>query len=179
MSPDDRSRLRHMMEAIETAQGFIAGRMRGDLDTDRMLLFALTRAVEIVGEAASKVSDAGRAEVPAIPWQQNAMRATNRARAQRRSHRCERSRNPRLLRLRRIGGDEPSSDGAVVAGPARGADPSPCPKGKRASCLPQWRRSNAVTPLLLTSFSKAFASTADRRQRAYTVWRSAAMRSLR
>jgi uncharacterized protein with HEPN domain len=33
-------------------------------------LFAVTRAVEIVGEAASKVSDAGRAEVTAVPWQQ-------------------------------------------------------------------------------------------------------------
>lgn len=35
-----------------------------------MLLFALTRAVEITGEAASKVSDAGRAELPLLPWQQ-------------------------------------------------------------------------------------------------------------
>ena len=47
MSPDDRLRLRHMVEAIETAQSFIVGRKRADLDTDRMLLFALTRAVEI------------------------------------------------------------------------------------------------------------------------------------
>lgn len=35
-----------------------------------MLRMALTRAIEIVGEAAAQVSDAGRAELPAIPWQQ-------------------------------------------------------------------------------------------------------------
>lgn len=59
-----------MVEAMESAQEFIQGRSRADLDTDRMLLFALTRAVEITGEAASKVSDAGRAELPLLPWQQ-------------------------------------------------------------------------------------------------------------
>lgn len=59
-----------MVEAIESAQEFIQGRSRADLATDRMLLFALTRAVEITGEAASKVSDAGRAELPLLPWQQ-------------------------------------------------------------------------------------------------------------
>jgi uncharacterized protein with HEPN domain len=33
-------------------------------------LFALTRAVEIVGETASKVTEAGRAELPVVPWPQ-------------------------------------------------------------------------------------------------------------
>lgn len=59
MSPDDRLRLRHMVEAIEAASRFIDGRNRADLDGDQMLLFALTRAVEIVGEAAAKVSGIG------------------------------------------------------------------------------------------------------------------------
>ncbi len=53
MSPADRWRLRHMVEAIESAQRFAAGRTRADLDSDQMLLFALTHAVEIAGEAAS------------------------------------------------------------------------------------------------------------------------------
>lgn len=40
-----------------------------------MPLFALVRAVEIVGVAASKVSAAGRAELPNLPWAQaSAMR---------------------------------------------------------------------------------------------------------
>jgi uncharacterized protein with HEPN domain len=70
MSPDDRIRLRHMVDAIEAAQRFVRGRQRQDLERDEMLLFALVRAVEIVGEAAGKVSAAGRAELPQLPWLQ-------------------------------------------------------------------------------------------------------------
>jgi uncharacterized protein with HEPN domain len=57
-----------MIEAAETVQTFITGRRRADLDTDRMLLFALTRAIEIIGEAASKVTEETRALVPSVPW---------------------------------------------------------------------------------------------------------------
>ncbi len=42
--------------------------MRGDLDGDRMLLFALVRAVEVIGEAASKVTPETRSGMPAMPW---------------------------------------------------------------------------------------------------------------
>ena len=49
---------------------FIANRQRADLDTDEMLLFALVRAAEIIGEAASKVSDETRRTMPSVPWQQ-------------------------------------------------------------------------------------------------------------
>jgi|ERR1035437_9614557 uncharacterized protein with HEPN domain len=68
MSPADSVRLQHMVDAIETAMGFVKGRSRRDLDGDEMLLFALMRAIEIVGEAASKLSAEGRAEVPGVPW---------------------------------------------------------------------------------------------------------------
>lgn len=70
MSPDDHWRVRHMIEAAEQAIAFVAGRERSDLDTDAMLRLALTRAVEVVGEAAAKVTEAGRAELPAVPWLQ-------------------------------------------------------------------------------------------------------------
>jgi uncharacterized protein with HEPN domain len=68
MSPDDRIRLRHMADAIDSASQFLEGRSRAELEDDRMLVFALVRAVEIVGEAASKVSSEGRAELPQVPW---------------------------------------------------------------------------------------------------------------
>jgi uncharacterized protein with HEPN domain len=57
MSPDDRWRIGHMIEAAEQALGFAQGRCRADLDRDAMLTMALTRAVEIVGEAAAQVSE--------------------------------------------------------------------------------------------------------------------------
>ena len=68
MPPDDRVRLLHMVEAAEAAAAFVAGRVRADLDTDRMLLFAVVRAIEVAGEAASHVSEAGRALLPGLPW---------------------------------------------------------------------------------------------------------------
>jgi len=69
MRPDDVVRLRHMIEAGQTIAQFIIDRQRDDLDRDQMLLFALVRAVEIIGEAAAKVSLETRAAVPSVPWQ--------------------------------------------------------------------------------------------------------------
>lgn len=56
-----------MADALRAAARFAAGRKRVDLDTDEMLLFALVRAVEIVGEAAARVTDATRSGIP-LPW---------------------------------------------------------------------------------------------------------------
>ena len=61
MLAEDRVRLRHMVEAAECAGQFMTGRQRTDLDEDRMLLFALVHAIEILGEAASKISEETRA----------------------------------------------------------------------------------------------------------------------
>lgn len=68
MRTDDAVRLRHMIDAAETATQFMAGRNRAALDTDRMLLFAVVRAIEVVGEAATKVSAETREASPQIPW---------------------------------------------------------------------------------------------------------------
>ncbi len=68
MQPEDRVRLLHMIEAAETALEFVSGRQRADLDSDRMLLFALVRAIEVIGEAAGQLSEGARNEAPDIPW---------------------------------------------------------------------------------------------------------------
>jgi len=70
MSPDDRWRVGHMIDAASQALAFVEGRKREDLESDPMLRLALTRAVEIVGEAATQVSEAGRREFPGVPWPQ-------------------------------------------------------------------------------------------------------------
>lgn len=49
MSPDDRWRVLHMIEAAEQALAFVHERKRTDLEDDPMLRLALTRAIEIVG----------------------------------------------------------------------------------------------------------------------------------
>ena len=46
----------------------VRGRTRSDLDTDRMFQLALTRLIEILGEAANRVTPAGHARYPEIPW---------------------------------------------------------------------------------------------------------------
>ena len=68
MPPEDAIQIRHMIDAAEITQRFIAGRQRGDLDGNQMLLFALVRAVEIIGEAASRVTPETRSASPNVPW---------------------------------------------------------------------------------------------------------------
>ena len=68
MHKDDTIRLRHMLDAARQAILFVQGRTRTDLDRDTMLMLALVKLVEIVGEAASQVTDMGRAKAPDIPW---------------------------------------------------------------------------------------------------------------
>ena len=57
-----------MLAAVNSAKNFATGRSRADLDTDEMLLFALVRAVEIIGEAATRLSAEARAAAPEVPW---------------------------------------------------------------------------------------------------------------
>lgn len=56
--------LAHAVEAVEMAKGL----QRADLDSDRKLNLALVRLVEIVGEAAARVSESTRGSHPEIDW---------------------------------------------------------------------------------------------------------------
>ena len=57
-----------MRDAAASALRFVEGKRRNDLDRNEMLLLALVRAVEVIGEAAAKVSVEGRAEIRGIRW---------------------------------------------------------------------------------------------------------------
>lgn len=72
MPSADETRIRHLIDAAETACAFITDRAQDDLVTDEMLRLALTKLVEIVGEAAKQVSSETRAEYPLVPWSQAA-----------------------------------------------------------------------------------------------------------
>ena len=54
--PDDQVRLWHLREAAEKAVRFSSGKTRQDLDEDESPCLALTKLMEIVGEAAKQVS---------------------------------------------------------------------------------------------------------------------------
>ena len=56
MRRDDQIRLRHMLDAAREAVHFPEGKKREDLDEDRLLALGLMKCIEIIGEAASKIS---------------------------------------------------------------------------------------------------------------------------
>ncbi|MGQ0774313.1 MAG: HepT-like ribonuclease domain-containing protein [Pseudonocardiales bacterium] len=69
MQPEkDQVRIAHMREAATRAITFSVGRSREDLDHDDMLVLALTKLVEIVGEAAKHVGAETRSRFPGVPW---------------------------------------------------------------------------------------------------------------
>ena len=68
MDRSDEVRLLHMLDAAREALSFIDGKARHDLDESRMLVLSLVKEVEIIGEAAYRVSEPSRNELPDIPW---------------------------------------------------------------------------------------------------------------
>ena len=64
----DEVRLSHMLDAASEAVKSARGRSREDLDRDKVWALGLVKCVEIIGEAAGKVSDETRAKLPQIPW---------------------------------------------------------------------------------------------------------------
>ena len=65
---DDITRMRHMLDYAAEAISLAANRTRTDLDEDRTFSLAMTRLLEIVGEAASRVSPDARDHHPKILW---------------------------------------------------------------------------------------------------------------
>lgn len=68
MKSKDLIRLKHMLDSTQAILGFLKGKQRSDLDTDRLLLSGITRELEILGEAAGKVSLSTQHLFPDIPW---------------------------------------------------------------------------------------------------------------
>ncbi|MFQ3648294.1 MAG: HepT-like ribonuclease domain-containing protein [Anaerolinea sp.] len=64
----DASRLRDMLENARLARQFMQGKGRADLDTDPLLAYAVVRALEVIGEAAHRVSPNVRAAMPEVEW---------------------------------------------------------------------------------------------------------------
>lgn len=68
MQQADRIRLQHMLDAAQEATRFSKNRTKDDLDTDRMLTLSVVKCIEIIGEAAGRVSPETRRTTPNIPW---------------------------------------------------------------------------------------------------------------
>ena len=68
MRRDDLIRVRHMLDAAGEAVLFARNRTRKDLDNDRMLTLSIVKSVELIGEAATRISKEVRDTYPEIPW---------------------------------------------------------------------------------------------------------------
>ncbi|MBD2161590.1 DUF86 domain-containing protein [Limnothrix sp. FACHB-1083] len=69
MSPkNDYVYIGHMIDNANKAISFIAGLNRSDFDQDEQLRLAVTHLLQIVGEAARRVSVEFREAHPEIPW---------------------------------------------------------------------------------------------------------------
>ncbi len=68
MPQPDAIRLQHMLDSARVALMLAEGKTREDLTRDIGLVLALMKSVEIIGEAADKLSDRFRDEHTAIPW---------------------------------------------------------------------------------------------------------------
>lgn len=65
---EDKVRLRHMLDAALEIRQYVQSSRREDLNQDRKLVHSLVRLFEIIGEAASQVSEELREDFQEIPW---------------------------------------------------------------------------------------------------------------
>ncbi len=67
---NDRVSMQQMLDHALEAVVMIKEKQRNNLETNRMLQLALVRLVEIIGEAAARVSSQTRENYPQVPWRQ-------------------------------------------------------------------------------------------------------------
>ena len=65
---DDRTRLQHILEAAHKIVAFTEGESRESLEADEKLQLSLVRLIEIIGEAASKISSELKQRHTLVPW---------------------------------------------------------------------------------------------------------------
>ena len=68
MSPRDAVYVGHMLDMALKAVQKVRGLTRSDFDSDENLRLALTRLIQVIGEAARQVSPAYTAAHPEVPW---------------------------------------------------------------------------------------------------------------
>ena len=69
MSREYEDYLRDILDAMEKTQEFIKNLTYEQFAEDDKTVFAVVRALEIIGEATKKVADSIRKEYPDVPWQ--------------------------------------------------------------------------------------------------------------
>ena len=70
-SKEDIVRMHHILDAAKEAVSFAQGKTRKSLDKNRMLVLSLVKDIEIIGEAATNVSEECREQFPSYPLEKH------------------------------------------------------------------------------------------------------------
>lgn len=70
MRKDDLVYAGHMLDMARKAAEKVKGKTRADFDQDENLRMALTHLIQVIGEAARRVSQTFQQAHPQIPWRQ-------------------------------------------------------------------------------------------------------------
>lgn len=65
---DDLVRINHMMDAAHEILDYISDKTKEDLHRNRMLSLSVVRLLEIIGEAANRVTPGFQKKYPKVPW---------------------------------------------------------------------------------------------------------------
>jgi uncharacterized protein with HEPN domain len=68
MKRDPRVYLDDILDAMNKAEMFVAGMSYEQVENDLRTHYAITRALEIVGEATRRLADSFREQYPDVPW---------------------------------------------------------------------------------------------------------------
>jgi hypothetical protein len=60
--------LQDILDAIDAAESFVEGMTFEDFQNDQKTIFAVTRAIEIIGEAAKSIPISWREQYSQVPW---------------------------------------------------------------------------------------------------------------
>ena len=64
----DRDRLEHIVEAIDCILEFAEGKTKEELESDKLKYYGIVKNIEIIGEAAYKLTQAFCRQHPETPW---------------------------------------------------------------------------------------------------------------
>jgi len=70
MSRDNRFRLQDILDAIDRIGSYVEGMTYADFLADRKTQDAVTRNIEIIGEAARSLTAQFKQEHPSVPWEE-------------------------------------------------------------------------------------------------------------
>lgn len=68
--PNNQVRLQHMLDAANKAAHLLDGQTRESLNEDEVVVLAVIRLLEVLGEAANGISNEFQKDHPQIPWKE-------------------------------------------------------------------------------------------------------------